>query len=199
MDHYALRVAIEDEAALSREQCRVWSWLEVRRDEGEISAVEFARALDELREPDQLSAFVITQGIPDSFGPVPAFTDTQRKQELDTVEADLRRTFFDHYGGRHVVVNRFVVLHVTGDLVNALAVPRRVASFGSRIWAQPARFTLVELEYAMLCLKRDTEERTITGLRFDIEHNRVVVSTNGDPDGLQRRLRAKYGEMVVVG
>jgi hypothetical protein len=192
-------VAIEDEAALSREQCRVWSWLEVRRDEGEISPVEFARALDELREPEQLSAFVITHGIPDAFGPVPAFTDTQRKQELDTVEADLRRTFLDSYGGRHVVVNRFVVLHVSGELANALAVPRRVASFGSRIWAQPARFTLVELEYAMLCLKRDAQERAITGLRFDIEHNRVVVSTHGDAEELQSRLRAKYGEMVVVG
>jgi hypothetical protein len=192
-------VAIEDEAALSREQCRVWSWLEVRRDEGDISAVEFARALDELREPDQLSACVITHGIPDGYGPVPPFTDTQRKQELDTVEADLRRTFLDSYGGRHVVVNRFVVLHVSGELANALAVPRRVASFGSRIWAQPARFTLVELEYAMLCLKRDSEERAITGLRFDIEHNRVVAATNGNPEQLQNRLRAKYGEMVFVG
>jgi hypothetical protein len=42
-------------------------------------------------------------------------------QELDTVEAGLRRTFLDHYGA------------VTGKPQNTLTVPRRAASFGSRI------------------------------------------------------------------
>jgi hypothetical protein len=42
-------------------------------------------------------------------------------QELDTVEAGLRRTFLDHYGA------------LTGKPQNTLTVPRRAASFGSRI------------------------------------------------------------------
>jgi hypothetical protein len=188
-------VRVSDEAGLAREQCRVWSWLEARKDAGEVSAVEFARAVDELREPDQLSAFVISQDIPDGFGPVAPLLDEQRNAELDTIETRLRRMFLERYGGRHVVMNRFVVLHVTQELAHTLDGTRRRATFGTRIWAEPARFTLVELEYAWLRLKRDALPE-VTSLHFDVEHNSVLARVVGDPDDAQKRLRAMYGEMV---
>jgi hypothetical protein len=190
-------VAIADEAELAREQCRVWSWLEARRDEGELSTEEFGRAVEGLREPDELSGFVISRAIPDAFGPVAALKDEQRNQELDWIETRLRRTFMDRYGGRHVVMNRFVVLHVTHELALTLDAARKRASFGSRIWVQPARFTLVELEYAMLRLKRD-QIPEVTGLHLDIEHNTLVVSVMGDAAAWQERLRAVYGAMITA-
>jgi len=190
-------VGIEDEAELAREQCRVWSWLEVRRNEGELSPEQFGRALEELREPDELSAAVIRYGVPDGFGPVPALQDDQRHRELDSIEAGLRKTFLERYGGRHVVVNRFVVLHVTHELPHTLSGPRRRASFGTRIWAQPARFTLVELEYAMLRLRRDAIPE-VTSLHFDFEHNTVVVGVASEAEEWQARLRAVYGEMITT-
>jgi hypothetical protein len=190
-------VAITDEAELAREQCRVWSWLEAWRAEGEVSPEEFARAVDTLREPDELSAFVITRSIPDGFGPVPAFEDQQRNQELDHIETLLRRTFLERYGGRHVVMNRFVVLHLTQELAYTLDAARKRASFGSRIWAQPARFTLVELEYALLRLRRDGIPE-VTGSRLDMEHNAVSVKVMSETEAWQERLRAVYGEMIVT-
>jgi hypothetical protein len=80
---------------------------------------------------------------------------------------------------------------------HTLSGPRRWASFGSRIWAQPARFTLVELEYAMLRLKRDRIPE-ISALHFDIEHNTVVAGVISDAAAWQQRLRAVYGEMVTA-
>jgi hypothetical protein len=94
------------------------------------------------------------------------------------------------------------VLHLTGELRRIVMSMRQRASFGTRIWAEPARFALAELEYAMVRLHRDFEQlmetESVTSLHFDIEANTVVVGASEDIAGLQERLPQRYGDMVTT-
>ena len=169
----------------------------MRRNEGELSPEEFGRALEELREPDELSAAVIRYGVPDGFGPVPALQDDQRHRELDSIEAGLRKTFLERYGGRHVVVNRFVVLHVTHELA-AHAV--RSAALGV---VRLADLGAAGALHAGRARVRDVAAQARPdprGQRAALRHRAQHGGRRRDQRAAawQQRLRAVYGEMITT-
>ncbi len=195
---YAVPVSIEEEAVVSREQCRLLSWLEMRRDNAEIPRPIFKQAVDQLlisRRLESLAVVAERHAIPAGFAAAAPLNDRQRHEELDRIESGLRRNYLNQYAGRHVVDNRFVVLHLTDDVRLIVMSLRQHASFGTRVWAQAARFALPELENAMVRLHRDlldlAETESVTSLHFDIAANVVVVGASEDIQGLQTRLRRR--------
>jgi hypothetical protein len=124
-------VSIDDEAIVTREQCRLLSWLEVRRDNEEIARSAFKQAFNELlmsRELESLAVIAERCAIPAGFAPTRPLDGHQRHQELDWIETGLRRTYLSQYAGRHIVDDRFVVLHLTDDVRLIVMSLRRHAS-----------------------------------------------------------------------